>query len=84
MQRPGGPGYNPTNPGAGIPYYGVPSQGPPNPNFGPPRPGYPGPGYGHPGAMPPQNLQQNSCFMPAATIRKLSNTTPPNFDPRMQ
>lgn len=82
MQRP--PHFNPNFPG-GMPNPGMPNQMPPgNPNFGHPGPGQPmpGPGYGAPmGGHGPQNAQQGGgCFMPAATIRKISNTTPPNFN----
>lgn len=87
MQRPpyGNPGYPggmnngmPMQPGApGGPMY----QNPGGPQYAP--------GYGQPvqgGPMRPQQNMPNNpgCFMPAATIRKISNTTPPRFDPSFQ
>nr|XP_004930609.1 U1 small nuclear ribonucleoprotein A [Bombyx mori] len=59
----------------------MPGQMPPNPGYGMPM--QPGPGF-PPGQVPPQNMPHNACFMPAATIRKISNTTPPRFDPSFQ
>lgn len=67
------------------PFFGAgPGFGPPAPGFGNQAPGYghPAPGFG-PHGMPPQpgqNFPPGNCFMPAATIRKISNTTPPRFD----
>ncbi|XP_028166247.1 proline-rich proteoglycan 2-like [Ostrinia nubilalis] len=71
------PGYNPNAPGAPMqPGYPQPGFGP-HPGMGGPQrpPNQAGPCFGMgPMQAPPQ---QPGCFMPAATIRKISNTTPP-------
>lgn len=87
MQRPG-PGFNqgfgPGGMNNGMPMHPGAPGGPARFN----NPGGPmyAPGYGQPMGGPQQPHQSfqpnNGCFMPAATIRKISNTTPPQrFDP---
>ncbi|KAJ8724424.1 hypothetical protein PYW08_015898 [Mythimna loreyi] len=90
MQRPG-PGFNQGYPGPGGPGGPGMNPGAPGPQNRFNNPGGPvyAPGYGQPmGGQqnPQQNFQPNAgCFMPAATIRKISNTTPPQrFDPSFQ
>ncbi|XP_026731844.1 uncharacterized shell protein 22-like [Trichoplusia ni] len=86
MQR---PGFNQGFPGGMN--NGMPMQ--PGAPGGPARFNNPGgpvyaPGYGQPmpGQQHPQNFQPNAgCFMPAAAIRKISNTMPPQqFNPSFQ
>ncbi|CAB3235665.1 unnamed protein product [Arctia plantaginis] len=84
MQRPpfgnqGFPGGMPMHPGApGGPMYNNPG----GPQYAP--------GYGQqpsgPRISPQPNMQGNAgCFMPAAAIRKISNTTPPQrFNPSFE